>query len=71
VPLNPRRIFVGRLLGPLVRPICTNEKSFSQNTPTGNNLLVADQRDFPRECGRFKSCLREVYLQRIADLFFR
>jgi len=43
------RIFLGRLIGPLVKPIYTNEKPFSRNNPTDKKLVVSDQRDFTRE----------------------
>jgi len=32
--LNPPRMLIGRIIGPLVRPIYTNEKPFSRNNPT-------------------------------------
>ena len=47
--LNPHRTFIGRLLGPLVKPIFTNEKPFSRNNPTAKTLVIPDQRDFLRE----------------------
>jgi hypothetical protein len=47
--INPPRIFLGRLIGPLVKPIYTNGKPFSQNNPTDKKLVVSDQRDFARE----------------------
>lgn len=47
--LNPPRMLIGRVIGPLVKPIYTNEKPFSKNNPTDKKLVVADQRDFARE----------------------
>jgi Protein of unknown function (DUF1569) len=47
--LNPPRVFIGRLLGPFVKPIYTNEKPFSKSSPTDPRLVVSDQRDFQRE----------------------
>ncbi len=52
--LNPPRVFIGRLLGPLVKPILTNEKPFSKNNPTDKQLVVADRRDFVREQEQLK-----------------
>lgn len=52
--INPPRIFIGRLLGPLVRPMFVNEKPFSKNSPTDHALRIADQRDFVREQQRLK-----------------
>jgi len=59
--IKPPRMFIGRLIGSLVKPIYTNEKPFSQNNPTDKTLLVADQRDFQRERERLKGCVRQFY----------
>lgn len=59
--LNPPRIFIGRLLGPLVKPIYTNDKPFSQNNPTDKKLVIADQRDFRREQEQLKQNVRQFY----------
>lgn len=55
--LNPPRLFIGRLLGPLVKPIFTNEKPFSENSPTDKALKIVDQRDFAREREQLKGKL--------------
>jgi len=52
--LNPPRLFIGRLIGRLVKPIYSNEKPFSQNNPTDPKLVVSDQRDFRREQEQLK-----------------
>ena len=59
--INPPRMLVGRLLGPLVRPIYTNEKPFSRNSPTDKKMVVSDQRDFQRERDRLKLCVRQFH----------
>ena len=59
--LNPPRILIGRVLGPLVKPIFTNEKPFSKSSPTDKQLVVADQRDFLREQEQLKSKLRQFH----------
>ncbi|HYM78314.1 MAG TPA: DUF1569 domain-containing protein [Candidatus Dormibacteraeota bacterium] len=59
--LNPPRIFIGRLIGPLVKPIYTNEKPFSKNNPTDKKLVISDQRDFAREQEHLKECVRQFY----------
>jgi hypothetical protein len=43
------RMFIGRLIGRMVRPIYSNEKPFSRSSPTDPKLVVSDQRDFNRE----------------------
>jgi hypothetical protein len=58
---NPPRIFVGRLIGPFVKPVYVNEKPFSRNSPTDKSLVVADQRDFLREQEQLKLKLRQFH----------
>ena len=43
------RMLIGRILGPFVRPIFTNDKPFSRNGPTDKSFVIADKRDFARE----------------------
>ena len=57
--INPPRMLIGRILGPFVKPIYTNEKPFSPNSPTDKKLMVRDSRDFSREKTHLKDCLRE------------
>ena len=59
--LNTSRNLIGRLIGPLVRPIYTNEKPFSRNSPTDPKLVVSDQRDFLREQEQLKLKLRQFH----------
>lgn len=55
------RLFIGRLIGPLVRPIYTNEKPFSRSSPTDPKLVVSDQREFLREQEQLKVKVRQFY----------
>ena len=59
--LNPPRILLGRLIGPLVKPIYTNEKPFSRNNPTDKKLVVSDARDFAREREQLKLKVRQFH----------
>jgi hypothetical protein len=59
--LNPPRLFIGRLIGPFVRPIYTNEKPLSRNSPTDPKLVVSDQRDFAHEQEQLKRCVRQFH----------
>ena len=59
--LNPPRLLTGRLLGPLVKPIYTNEKPFSRGNPTDPQLVVADQHDFQQEQERLKLCVQQFH----------
>jgi hypothetical protein len=59
--LNLRRVFIGRLLGPFVKPIYTNEKPLSRNSPTAKELVFSDPRDFAREQEELKVKLRQFH----------
>jgi hypothetical protein len=59
--LNLPRLFIGRLLGPFVKPIFTNEKPFSRSSPTDPKLVVSDQRDFLREQEQLKLKVRQFH----------
>jgi len=59
--LNPPRILIGRVLGPFVKPIYTNERPLSRNSPTDPKLIVSDQRDFLSEQARLKLCVRQFH----------
>ena len=55
------RLLIGRLVGPFVRPIYTNEKPFSRGNPTDPKLVVSDRRDFLREQEQLKVKVRQFY----------
>ena len=59
--LNTPRALIGRLLGPFVRSIYTNEKLFSRGSPTDPKLVVSDQRDFLREQEQLKLKVRQFH----------
>jgi Protein of unknown function (DUF1569) len=59
--LNPPRLLIGRLLGPFIRPIYTNEKPFSRNNPTDPKLVVSDARDFQREQEQLRLKMRQFH----------
>jgi hypothetical protein len=55
------RIFIGRLIGPIFRPIYSNDKPFSRNSPTDVKLVVSDPRDFAREREQLKARVRQFH----------
>ena len=59
--INPPRLLIGRVLGPIFKSIYTNEKPFSQNKPPDKALVVADPRDFQREQEKLKACVRQFH----------
>jgi hypothetical protein len=47
---NPPRIFVGRILGPLVKPTALKASvPMQRNSPTAKSLVVSDERDLATE----------------------
>jgi hypothetical protein len=57
--INLPRVFLGRLIGPFVRPIYTNEKPLSRNSPTAQKLVISDPRDFRQEQEELKLRVRQ------------
>ena len=55
------RMFIGRLLGPFVRPIFTNDKPFSKNGPTDKSFVIADNRGFAREREQLKAKVQQFH----------
>ena len=49
----PKRMFIGRLFAPMVRPkLLGTEEPMRRNSPTTKELIIADQRDLTKECQR-------------------
>jgi len=46
---SPPRMFIGRILGPLVKSSFTNDRPLRRNSPTDKSFLVIDQRNFEKE----------------------
>jgi hypothetical protein len=59
--LDLPRMFIGRLIGPFVKPIYTNDKPFSKSSPTDPKLVVSDRRDFAREQEQLKLKVRQFH----------
>ena len=45
----PERIFIGRIIGGLVKKKALNEKPLNKNTPTDKNYVFTDTREFEKE----------------------
>ena len=63
---QPSRLFIGRILGPLVKPGFANDKPLHKNGPTAPWLIVADDRDIPTERDRLTSLI-DRFSQGVAD----
>ena len=49
----PKRVFIGRVLGPLIKPqVFKNDDPMRRNSPTSKELLVPDERDLETEQAR-------------------
>ena len=46
---SPKPTLMGRLIGPLVKSLLTNEKPFKQNLPTDKTFLMTGDKDFNQE----------------------
>jgi len=55
------RMLLGRILGPFVRPVFTNDKPFSRNGPTHKHFVIADKRDFAKEQEQLKIRVRQFH----------
>jgi uncharacterized protein DUF1569 len=55
------RMFIGRVLGPFVRPVFVNDKPFSKNGPTDKSFVIADKRDFVKEQEHLKARVRQFH----------
>jgi len=53
------RLWIGRIIGRLVKPIYSNEKPLSKNNPTDPKLVISDQRDFHSEQKQLELKVRE------------
>jgi hypothetical protein len=57
--IKPKRIFIGRILGPLFKSNYTNEKPFAQNSPTSPENKVSESRLFDAEQSRLISLVKK------------
>ena len=49
---QPPRVFIGRILGPLVKAHFANDEPMRRSSPTAPWLMIADDRDFTAERNR-------------------
>lgn len=47
--LNPKRIFIGRIIGPMFRKKYSDDKPFDQHSPTSDELKIMGHKDFDAE----------------------
>lgn len=49
---TPPRMFIGKIFGPFLKSMFSNETPLRQNSPTDKTFLVIDQRNFEKEKAR-------------------
>ncbi len=58
---NPQRMLIGRIFGPFIKFVFSNDKPLKKNTPTDKSFLVIDQRNFEKEKSRLIEFLNKFY----------
>jgi hypothetical protein len=58
---TPRRVFIGRVLGPLFKSIYANDKPWSKDNPTAPELIVSDDRDLQAERDKLIALIDRFY----------
>jgi hypothetical protein len=55
---KPPRVFIGRILGPIVKPkVMENDEPLRRNSPTAKILIVQDERDLETERTRLRGLI--------------
>ena len=55
----PPRVFIGRILGPLVKPSILGERPMPHNRPTDKTFVIADDREFATEKIRLRDLVSD------------
>jgi len=58
--VEPQTTFIGRVIGPLIKSVITNEKPFKRNSPTDKSFIMTDSKDFQKEKARLTSLLTRL-----------
>jgi hypothetical protein len=56
--IKPKRVFIGRLIGGLLKSKYTDEKPFDKSSPTSDEIRVIDSRNFDKEKERLLGLLK-------------
>ena len=59
--LIAKQTLLGRIVGPRVRSLLTNEKPMPLNSPTSKELKTVNSCDFERERQRLRECIRQFH----------
>jgi hypothetical protein len=64
VPLSDKKIprmFLGLLIGWMIKPKLYNEDPWKQNLPTAPNFIIKDERDFEKEKNELAGMINQFY----------
>jgi hypothetical protein len=56
---NPKRVFIGRIIGPLIKKKYSDESLFTQGSPTSVEIRVEGEKDFHKEKARLKNLIQQ------------
>jgi hypothetical protein len=59
--LHIPRLFIGRILGPLVKKAYVGEQPFKKDNPTAKEFLIHDERDFATEKATLEKLIKEFH----------
>lgn len=56
---SPPRIFIGKILGPIVKSNFLGPKPYPKNSPTDKSFIIQDSRDFEKEKQRLLNLIHQ------------
>jgi hypothetical protein len=56
-----KRLFIGRVIGPLVKKTVLSNKPFGKNSPTDKSYIFRDERNFEAEKSKTKSYINKFF----------
>lgn len=56
---SPSRLFIGRILGPILKNGYVGEKPFAKNLPTDKSFVASEKKDFNKEKERLRKLICE------------
>jgi hypothetical protein len=57
--IHPKRVFIGRIIGPLIRKKYSDESIFTKGSPTSEEIKVESEKDFHTEKQRLKTLIEQ------------
>jgi hypothetical protein len=57
--INPKRVFIGRILGPIFKGKYSDESAIGKNSPTSSDLIVDNNPNFELEKKRLKDLINQ------------